>query len=385
MSYRMSKVFRHVLSLAILSTSIAAGQDSREHEEQINVPNDALGYVYADMQELQKTQQFSLFQRLLSNVRNEASTLSLRETGLDLTTIRNVTVIVPPARIAMSETGPAVCAAIQFNQPVRKTQVARKLATFLKSTEANGKSYFCGERRCVQLYSHETILVGDAAAVQWFAENESQGELTRLLASTRASKNHIGAAIDIRQVPPMFVSQLTSAIGYDVSGTNFLESTLDLGKKFEAYMYVHCANKLDAQGHAQRMKASIRDQITMMVATDDELQTGLKSESVGEAVTALGGLAAIRESIRVMESAQVRQDEEVAMAFVEADSDVTTILVMLSAVAAIGSSSEAKFEEISKQLEESDSVPVPVQQVQPIREVPIRSGRRLRPVRKKRR
>lgn len=290
----------------------------------LNLPQGAFGYIHVQVDELREAPCLVLVSQLLRHVSTEASVWSTSRLGLDLTTLTDITVIVPPLQQVMAEQGgePAVCVVATFSKSFRLAEFAKQLPEGWQPSNEGERYYVRGTSEALHIVSNTCLVLGKPSAVKWWMGAEYEGEdgaLTGLLQGSLEA-GHILLGADLTQVPPDAFAAVPPAAQW-LSKTTFaaLDVVVDDDVTLAGYLYFNQeADAVEAHGQFSELISQGTQVLSHM---ENEAKPGLTDPSAPNAKVfdSLVQLATTRMLASMLEDIKVARDGESVTAQLSVD------------------------------------------------------------------
>ena len=344
-----------VLLAAIL---LAGAPDVRADENGTPVlPTGSLGYVHLQLDEMSETPQARVFNQLLSHVAAESSLLSIEKLGLDVTSVTDLTLVVPPFNQLLEATGsgdyPMVVLA-RFSKSFRSRQLGSHLAGWSPQSVGNNGMYVREDGAALHIASNRMLVIGTSAAVQWWLQSESQegsGTLTQLLVNSE-SGGQLLFGLDLQQIPNPMVQQLLPLASW-VADADFASLDIVLDDTIALNGYLEFGSEEQAKTASDELLKLGRLGLEELAKIEADLKPQVRQGDTGSAVSSLFALALLRQCAESLEDVEVSHDEVNAMVSAELDAHLLFMTAFGAVgVAEIGRQGNADFESVVEQLEE---------------------------------
>lgn len=343
-----------VTTLAIILAVVLSPLHDQQAMGADRVPEGSLAFASIDLVGLKYAKEFQLIERLMGHVSTEASMVSVKNFGLDVTAISDLVIAVAPLEKVMSSKAPAACVEFNFLKSFRSSDIIRRLGKDWKRTELNNNTYYTNADKCIFISSKSSLVAGPPEVVQWFVESETDSvELTGML-DYNSENSHFSVAVDMRQVPPQLIQAFAGEMAQNLAGVEFLETTVSFDEALFVSAYAHCVDGGKAKDLGQELKNLVAEGIDQLVALDEQTMAKVSDAPASEAFESIAFLAAIREAIQVVEETDVDVAEDLTSVTMIADSQLLFALPAVAAIGAMGQSAQESFHRTSQQLSESE-------------------------------
>lgn len=299
---------------------------------------------------------------IITGVKAEIDQVFGNNTGLRLTEMMDVSLVVPSFEAAMAATQggpPPVLVLMAFQSPVNIQQISSTLDAEWTKTVVKDRHFLTNETNDKAIFHHnENTLAIGSRVVQWFIEQRESDEYSPLDDAMNESEyGQIVLGVDATKIteemsqflPPEFqvVGNMNfAAISFDLIGGMAMDSVIEFATVKDAKQVSKLANtQLD---ELRGMIAAIENEsLKKLIGAQNDLEAAMDS---------LVELAFYRYGKKLAGETEVQQFRKRLLAHVGIEGvDGATVLVgaVPAALGAAGTQANASFQEVSAQLGEN--------------------------------
>lgn len=347
-----------LLALAFATAPVNAG-------DYVSIPEGTTAFVHVNVESLRYTSEFSIAEKLLTHVDTEASIASVSTLGLDVTTLRDITVLVPPFTGDLNSQRPDFCASFRFSKSFRAGEVRSRLSDDWKAVQAGRDTIFVhADSTCLHLSSNKSLLIGSQQAVRWkMAQEETPESFLSSIYDDSIEYAHVICGVDLRDVPAEVISAVVPGNQLSFKPT-YLALDVTLEDELLLDGYVFCDNNQQAVEATALMKSFVQMGIDFLVVAEEQHKTLVQSpvHSLQDTVQQLALIGVIREAIETLESSEAIDEDTIASLHTRLDKGLT-YSASLAFMTALGAEANASL--APEAISDSDIEDIPELEQQP--------------------
>ena len=343
--------------LILLTTCSAATADDRVGPSM--VPPGAGGFVHIQIGDLARSPAMAFPAQIAARIKKEADQLFERHTGVRVSELEEITVVLPSLRDVLLQGAKdfSGLAILTFARPYESEQIIDSLPDVWDVKQLGNEKVYTDKEQEIALFfnSSNSLVIGNNYAVEWFLDNRTrlvEGALSPALQFAQSGHLIVGfnGSVAVRQFKdqlPIEVRQVLDARSVAVN------VEFDQGITARAQMDYASADEADDVASAVQSYMQIARAMLLQLAS--EAQQEIKHADFGGAMVQLIALATVRHGDAMLDDLQIDQQENRLQAQLHIDGidSNTLVIASLTAIQWIGASSNAEFEDIARQLEQS--------------------------------
>lgn len=340
-----------VVPLGLLASANLNAEDPEANEL---LPKGTLGYIHIEVKELQDIPQLDVVKQLLSKVNAEASLLSSNRLGLDVTSLADVTVVLPTFEQFMANTDdPPICAVANFDKTFRVSHLAKKLKEHAwEAKQFQNQTIFENDEAALFVESNSRLVLGTKDSVRWWMTTDAEEgnwTLTQMMDNSFEA-GEILVGVDLRAIPkPMFAMLPEQA--KMLSETDFVSLIVDVDDDINLSAVLNFADT-DSVSPAKRKLDELLEQGTEFLAeTESQMQEMVSgpNSDVDDAIGGLVGLAFVRQVAEGIENIEISEESQYVSVSAALDYNLIYATLGTVGIAQLGTA-EANFQEIAEEL-----------------------------------
>lgn len=349
-------------ALAICFATIAIAQSSESESGLSSVPSNAVAFVHFDVVEMLSSPGMAVPTEIAAGVKQEADELFERHLGVQISELQTVTLVAPTMESLMTlQTSdiPNGFGLFAFAEPV-KTNFVKNLPGTWRPTNIGENTFFVEQSDKLAIFhsTANTVAFGSEDGIRWFIEHHGNRTDNGLRPSMQlAQSGHVTIGINGDALPSemkMFLPPEWQSFADAKSAAINLDFTNGIAARVQM--------NFNSEQDAGRAVASAQQNFekVRMVLKDEEsnAQGQFKDESddLAAAIIPLSRLALIRYGDKILQRATIEQINHQLQAHlaIEGFDGQMLVITCLTAIQAIGSSSEAEFQSIADDLDRMD-------------------------------
>jgi len=355
-----TKVIAAALAGFLATTSVFAQQTSHVTALE-SIPAESTAYMHVDLQGLTKFQGMDFFKALVREVLPELDELAVEQCGIPASQFKEAATIVPTVDAAIfgemiQGNTKDFLSLVTFTASIDPQKVIRPLNGKWDRFNAKGRDIFvCEERKmCVYHYADNAIAFGTREWVTWFIQenDESTGEEIGLSETFSLAKTgQVTVGVNGKMLP----QNMKESIGQGLETLEWVGCTLDLSQGVRMKLSASFGFESNATTAANQLENFTKLAKFQLKGLESMAERQFKSRDSSKpetAMMALSQLAMSRYGIRTLDNFKLQQTENRVDAEVHArEFDVAPMaIVCLSAIQAVGTNANAKFESIAAEL-----------------------------------
>ena len=326
------------------------------------IPPGSLAAVHVRVPELVASKNFDFLKQLAARVAPEASQFSQTALGVDVATLSELTVVIPPQGTSPlppgdSEFNPLIAAT--FIDAIRVEELTARLVNEFGFAAAADRVYSNREDLALQFVSNHTVIVGRPSALaRWMdalAADENSGDDASLTQALKAAvyRGHVVAAWNIGATRSLAPTDLPPGVDAFLKADTAL-AALRFDDKLGIHASLRFQNQEDARAVAaelSRLKSQGEALLTMgEAAATHQLQR--RELPLEEGASLLAGLPAVRQGQAYLGDVAIEQEGAMVHATGQVDNEITSaVMVCLTAIRAIGEQANHQFSSVADQLQ----------------------------------
>ena len=340
-----------VMTFGVMTSTCLNADDPEANEL---LPKGSLGYIHIEVKEIQDIPQLDVVKQLLSKVNAEASLLSSNRLGLDVTSLTDVTVVLPTFEQFMASTqDPPICVVANFDKTFRVSNLAKKLKQ--QSWEVKNfqnQTIFENDESALLVESNSRLVLGTKDSVRWWVSTETEEgnwTLTQMMDNS-FDAGEILFGVDLRAIPKSMFAMLPQQAQM-LSKTDFVSLIVDIDDEINLNAVLNFP-ETDSVGPAKNeLDGLIRQGTEFLAETEAEMQEMVNSRDskIDDAIGGLVGLAFIRQVAEGIENIEISQESQYVSVSVSVDYNLLYATLGTAGLAQLGAE-EARFEDIADQL-----------------------------------
>lgn len=345
----------------LFSTNLRAQEDEYE-SSWLSIPSSAFAFAHVDLVDFADAPSLTIPRDIITGVKTEIDQVFENNTGLRLTEMMDVSLVVPSFESAMaaSQGGPPpVLVLMAFQSPVNVQQIAGTLDAEWTQTVVDDRQFLVNETKNKAIFHHNenTLAIGSRDDVQWFIDQRDSDEYYPLDdAMIESEYGQIILGVDGTKIPEEMTQFLPpefkvvgkmnfAAISFDLIGGIAMDSVIEFATVKDAKQVSKLANtQLDElRGMIAAMET---ESLKKLIASQNDLEA---------AMDPLVELAFYRYGKKLAEETEVQQFRKRLLTHVGIEGiDGAMVLVgaVPAAIGAAGTQANASFQKVSAQLEE---------------------------------
>ena len=243
-----------------------------------SIPPESLAIVQIDVPDLCQSPNFAFLIQAARRVASETSDYSLTKLGIDVTTLTEVTVVVPPVdRImeASASNRSPVVVAVTFAEPFRADVLMARLEKELDLVAVGNGMYHRADSLALFVASDQTLVAGSPTSLAWWLDARQQqgaNHLVQALSET-IPQGPIRVGCDLSGLQP-FVASLPRAM-QKLFQAGVATAALDMDDKLTVELNFRYDSEADAQGAVQELGQLIAQGKALLTVAEIAAQRSL--------------------------------------------------------------------------------------------------------------
>ncbi len=324
------------------------------------VPPGAGGFVHIQIGDLARSPAMAFPAQIAARVKKEADQLFQRHTGVRISELKEVTIVVPTLNGLFEKRSgkdfPGLVI-LTFAKPFEPKQIFDSLPDDWGPQELASETIYSDDKQEIALFLHSSnsLVIGDHYAVEWFLDSRSRltdGALSPALKFAQSGHIIVGfnGSVAARQFKDLLLPDLR-----EIMDARSVAISLEFDQGITAHAQMDYASADEAANVASMVQSYMQIGRAMLLQLASEAQQEIDTADFGGAMVQLIALAMVRHGDSILDDLQIdhRENRLWAQLHIDGVDGNTLIIACLTAIQWIGANANAEFEDIAKQLEQS--------------------------------